>query len=86
MNGSYDDVAVVESREHDWIEVVQRITWRAASEGRRLDASMLEASLEMELGISRQAAKGWVAGVGRLTEYATQAVIAGDALSDLPPL
>ena len=65
VNRSYDDVAVVESREHDWIEVLRRVAWWAASEGQRLDASMLywkEASLETELGISGQAAKGWVAG------------------------
>lgn len=82
MKRLYDEADVVESEDLDWVVAVQRIVWRFAADGEQLNSTTLANAIQTDLGISAQAAAGWVAGVTVLTEYATASVDAGDALSE----
>lgn len=82
MHRIYDENVVLESADVSWISQLQRVLWRAAALGEALDAASLAESMSSVLGISEQAAAGWVAGVGALTTYVTASVETGDALDE----
>ena len=82
MQQIYDEVTVGERGKRHWLEVVQKVVWRAAADGEALDPAGLAQALAAELGISLLVARGWVAGVDVLAQYATADLGQGDALDE----
>jgi hypothetical protein len=78
----YDEADVVESKELDWIDALQRIVWSTAADGEQLDSASLAEAIGTHFGMGEQAARGWVMGVTALTEYAIASVETGDALTE----